>query len=361
MENDNKKMVIEPILRSGLNYKVPSPQNYHSRLFIKHKVDMLGGVLSPLSPPPIIFSDGIGWKQVEEDYGHPELQFNRNFDTYSCVIFAIAKALCLWFFKTYGQSITISEMYNAFYAGVRQGIGTTIEAGMESFRKWGWGEDLDYPFLPTTTEAQYFSQPSVQIQIKFKGKLTVWNFHWEVIPNTLPAIFEYYKRVPVVLTGFAWASYYGTGVYYDYNQAPNHTFVGLEPKDGANLANSSNLISDTYQKNNEYVDNSQINVDALLKELSHNYNYGSAHICWLTPVIRDNLISKFINMTTQLVRDIRGGFHLIKNGCRQKLTSWWGLLAFIGELLQVKTISDDELNKNKDVANTPEHFFPENN
>lgn len=271
-----KKIIIEELKNTGLIVAPPSFENYHSKLFGAVGEDFVG-VLSPVEPP-VIFPDGKGWLQVWKNYDIQEVQFNPKFDTYSCVVYSIAKALCLYLFKVYGIKCTISEMYNAFYAGVKSGRGTTIEAGMESFRNFGWVEDKDYPFTADTTETQFRAKPPLTIQIRAKGKLTEWEVHWNVIPARLDAIAKAYRRTPVVLTGFAWASYYGEGVYYDYNNTANHAFLGLEIKD-----NGNNLISDTYPKDFQYVDDSQINAGDLIKELDKSFHYGSAHTVWITP------------------------------------------------------------------------------
>lgn len=339
---EEKKIIIEPLKNTGFEPAEPSPENYRSRLFIKHGADMLGGVLTPLPKAPIIFPDSKGWLKVAEDYGHPELQFNKIFDTYSCVIFGIAKACCYYLFKVYGITITISEMYNAFFAGVKQGQGTTVEKGMESFRKHGWGEDKDYPFTPDTTPEQFFAHPPASICLKFEGVLTEWDFNWEIIPNILPAIVEAYKRYPVVLSGFAWASYLGDGVYYDYNNQPNHVFIGLERKD-----NGNNLIGDNYPKDGQYIDNSQINVGNLIKELDKSYKYGSAHVVWLTKK-KFNLILKLKSMFEKIVRDIHGALWFVKEGKKQKITDYLSLAGALVDEIGAKTLSDTDLAKLSD-------------
>lgn len=272
----DKKIIIEELKHSGLIIEPPHFENYHSKLFGAVGEEFIG-TISPVEPP-VIFESGKGWLKVWNDYGISELQFNPNFDTFSCVIFSIAKALCLYLFKQYGLKVTVSEMYNAFYAGVVPNRGTTIEKGMESFRKHGWVSDKDYLFTADTTAAQFYAQPPKTITVMAEGKLTEWNFYWNVIPTTLEAIKKAYRRTPVVLTGFAWASYFGEGVYYDYNNPANHAFLGLEIKD-----NGNNLISDTYPKDFQYVKNSDIEAGALVKELDKSFHYGSAHTCWLTP------------------------------------------------------------------------------
>jgi len=346
--SSKKKIVVKQVINSGLILEPPAVEDYHAeKLFGAVRRDFVG-TSSPLKEPPIIFPDGIGWLQVAKDYGLPEIQFNRKFDTSSCTVFSIAKALCYYLFKVYGIRTTVSEMYNAWYARVKPRRGTTIRRGMESFRKHGWVKDKYYPFTAKTTLEEYFREPPKKIQILAHKKLTEWNFHWEVIPKHLPAIFEAYKRTPVVLTGFAWASYYGEGIYYDYDNPPNHAFLGLQPSPRGN-----NLVDDTYPKNFKYISPEALTRDELIKELHKSYKYGSAHRCWLTPTeeTRKTLLNFIINMFKKISRDIHGGFWFLKkvNGKvhKQKITDWVGMLgAIIDEVgVEKNNLTDEELAK----------------
>lgn len=324
---DNKRIIIHEVKNSGLIHEDPPVENYRAVVGgISHHII---GATSPLTPPPILFKDSIGWQKVWLDYGMPEIQFNKLFDTYCCVIYTIAKAICLYIYKAYGIKITISEMYNAFYAGVIPNQGTTIYKGMESFRNHGWVSDEKYPFDVDMSVAEFFKAPPKEIIIEAEGVLTKWNFHWEVLANNLQVIFKAYQRTPVVLTGFAWASYYGTGVYYDYNNAANHAFLGLEP-----LTNGNNLISDTYPKDFKYQDKSELDSDELLKELDKSFKYGSAHRCWVTPADNNtSLLIKIINMLKKFGRDVHGGLWFLKDGKKQKITDYLSLAgALIDEL-----------------------------
>ena len=344
-----KKIIIIPVKSSVINEDV-RPENYSTDLTI-------GGVASPLTPPSIIFSDGHGHLKYQ---GKPEMQFNRKFDTFSCVIFTIAKAICYNLKERYNIDTDISEMFNAFYAGVINGRGTTINNGMESFRKHGWVKDSDYPFTAETTLRQFQAQPPISIVNKATGQLTKWKFNWEAIGKDHNSIIDAMKRTVVVLTGFAWASYYGEGVYYDYNNPANHAFLGVDYK-----ANGNIIVDDSYPRDNRFDDDST--PDEFIKELDKSFNFGSAHRVWLTPIVdtKESLLTKFKNMAMRFVRDIRGGFHIIKDLKRQKITSWWGILALLGEILRPEQISDENLLKYQDVADAkdengkPLHFFPE--
>lgn len=276
-----KKIIEIPVKNTGLIVEDPKPENYRATALFGAVGEKVVGTASPLAEPPIIFPGGKGWLLTAKNYGICEKQFNDNFDTFSCVIYTIAKATCYYLFQAYGIKITISEMYNAFFAGVVPNRGTTIEKGMESFRKNGWVSDEDYPFTPETTIQQFFRKPPKSIILKANGVLTEWEFHWEVLPKNLKAIFEAYKRTPVVLTGFAWASYYGEGVFYDNGNPANHAFLGLEAKEmPVPDIISNNIIDDTYPRDRN--DNDLIK-DDMLKELHSSFRYGSAHRVWLTP------------------------------------------------------------------------------
>lgn len=283
--------------------------------------------------------------EVEDDNSYI---IDGNIVVHNCVIYSIAKALCYYLFKVYGIRTTVSEMYNAWYARVKPRYGTTIRRGMESFRKHGWVKDKYYPFTAKTTLEEYFREPPKKIQILAHKKLTEWNFHWEVIPKHLSAIFEAYKRTPVVLTGFAWASYYGEGIYYDYDNPPNHAFLGLQPSPRGN-----NLVDDTYPKNFKYISPEALTRDELIKELHKSYKYGSAHRCWLTPTeeTKKTLLNFIINMFKKISRDIHGGFWFLKkvNGKvhKQKITDWVGMLgAIIDEVgVEKNNLTDEELAK----------------
>ena len=294
-----KKITIN-IPNTGLIVEEPKPENYHATDLFGFVGEPMGGISSLLTPPPDIFPSGKGWLKVALDYGISEKQFNNNFDTFSCVIYTIAKATCYYLFKVYNVKITISEMYNAFYAEVVQNRGTTIEKGMESFRKHGWIADEKYPFTPDMTAEEFFREPPKSIQLEAEGVLTEWDFHWEVLPRTLPAIFEAYKKTPVVLIGFAWVSYYGEGVFFDDGNKANHAFLGLEPK-----SNGNNLIDDTYPRVRG--DNDLVK-DDMLKELHNSFKYGGAWRCWVTPK-KDSLITKIFDMLKGLI-----WFHPDKGG-----------------------------------------------
>jgi len=324
-----KKKIINEVKNSGLQLVDPTEKEYHGKAFIGSRKLMLGRI-SPLEEPPIFFKNSIGWKQVALNYGLPEIQYNRKFDTYTCVVYSTAKAIVYYLYHAYGIKTTISEMFNAFYAGVIPNHGTTIAKGMESFRNYGWVKDKEYPFTMETTAKQFFLKPPQKIKILAAGKLLEWNFYWEVLPPDLLTIIKHYRKTPVVLTGFAWLSYYGdSGVYYDDGNRANHAFLGLEAID------KNNLIDDTYPNNtNDYSPDKK----DMFKELHNSFRYGSAHRCWVTPTkeTHNYLITFIKNMFTKISRDTHGGFWFIKDGKKQKITNFASMLGAIIDEVGVK-------------------------
>jgi len=331
--------ITHEVKNSGFIHEEPPVEDYKA---------VLGGISkSPLKEPPTIFKDGIGWKEVWAEYDVAELQFNRKFDTYSCVVYGIAKATCLYLYEVYDINITISEMYNAFFADVVQNKGTTVSKGFKSFRKHGWISDKKYSFNYETTAKEFFRKPPKEICIKAEGSLLKFDFHYEVLENNLETIFEAYKKTPVVLSGFAWIGS-DLGVYFDNGNTPNHVFLGLEP-----LINGNNLISDTYTKNFKYKNESELRSEDLLKELDKSFKYGSAHRCWVTlKKEKKSLLNKTIDMLKKIGRDIRGGLYFIKDGKKQKIENGFqGFAALVEELgidPKNNNVSDEKLAKLKD-------------
>ena len=158
----------------------------------------------------------------------------------------------------------------------------------------------------------------------------------------------------MVLTGFAWVSYYGEGVYYDNNNSANHLFLGLEPTEKGN-----NLIDDSYPKNFKYVDKADLHREDLFKELHKSFHYGSAHRCWVTPA-NNSIINKIMDF---FVRLKTGAIYWGKSGTNkiQKITKENAGLAAITHIMRSKesnskNISDEEL---KDYEVTEEFFGSE--
>lgn len=316
-------LIIKRVTNSGVIVEDPEPEDY------------LGGISSPLIPPSIIFKDGHGHLKYQ---GRPEMQFNRNFDTFSCVLFTIAKGLCYYLKERYKISITISEMYNAFFAGVVNGKGTSVRSGMESFRKWGWVEDSVYPLTPETTLKQFQQMPSQIIIKQGKDKLTKWNFHWEVLEKDHDSIINNLQRTVVLLVGFAWA--YKDGIYYTTGDPANHMFTGVDYKDNKNI-----IVDDSYPRDNRYDNDST--PDEFIKELDASYKFSGAYRCWLTPVNtppKNFSLTNIINsMFSKIVRSTTGGLFFVKDGKKQKIDDYLALAGAIIDEVGCETINEEKL------------------
>lgn len=334
----DKKIISKPVKNSGFIYAPEQPEDW-----------ILG--VNSLIEPPIIFSDGHGWHEFR---AKSEMQFNKLFDSYSCVLFATAKCLVVYLKKVYEIDTTVSEMFNAFYAGVVQGRGTTVRQALESFRQYGWVEDKDYPFTANTTAKQFFSRPPIAIQIKAKGKLTEWEVHWEQLDfsGDVPhdKIIEALKRTPIICSGFAWASYYGDGIYKDYNNPANHCFP---VDDWADNPNYDLIAYDSYPQDFQYDENSE---DAEFeKKLAKDFRIWSSHRIWLEPIDKKklNLILKLKNMFEKICRDVHGGLWFVKptekDGIKftgkQKIEDWLSFAGAIIDEIGCKTLTDKELEK----------------
>jgi len=338
-------MANKPVKNSGLIYEEDDPKDY------------ILGSTSPLKSPPIIFPDGHGWHN-ETIRAKSEMQFNNHFDSYSCVIFTIAKGLVAYLKKVYGVTTTVSEMFNAIVGGVVPNRGTTIRKGLEGFRNYGWVEDKDYPFTIETTLKQFFQKPSIEIYDKAKQKLTKWKIHWEGLETSgnvsHAKIIEELKRSIVIATGYAWSSY--KGIYYDYNQRANHAFPiddWIEDNEHADL-----LAYDSYPQDNQFDENSSD--DEFVKKLGKTYRVWSAHRIWLTPV-NNSLINKIMDF---FVRLKNGAIFWGKRDTNkiQKITKENAGLAAITHIMRqegVNTINiDDEALKNYVIT---DEFFGSDN
>lgn len=328
----DRTLIINELKNTGLDTSLPviEPKDYQ-------RGEVTIGRATPLGASVELFKDGHGWL----DYAPKgEMQFNRNFDSFSCVIFSIAKALVYYLKVRYNIEVTISEMYNAYFAEVVPGRGTSIRKGLESFRNWGWVDDSDYPFIAKTTQAEYFKKPPQYLIIKGKEQLKVWKINWEAIPTTNAAIIDALKRTPVVLTGFAWASYYGEGVYYDNGNPANHAFLGVDYYPNGNI-----IVDDSYPRDFSFDENSP--KDEFIKQLDKYFKYGSAHTVWLEKVSNVSLLDKIMRMFNKISRDAHGGFHFIKDNKRQAIDNWQAAFAAIIDEVGVKNnnLTDEQLAK----------------
>lgn len=238
---------------------------------------------------------------------HPDMQFNNNFDSFSCVIFSIARALVCEL-RSIGINITISEMFNAVMAGVQPGVGTSVRSGMESFRKNGFVQDIDYPFTASTTKEQYFSYPPKKIIELAKSNSLKFSINWEAlttdsnVPHSL--VLEELNHTPVVLSGRAWIRNSNTGLYVDEGQSANHCFLGIR--------NNNGLIrcGDSYPFDWQYDNNSD--PSEFLKDLDPSFRIWSAHRVVIKPINEQaTLLFKIKNMFKKIYRDVHGGLWFV--------------------------------------------------
>jgi hypothetical protein len=354
---EEPKIILRPVSNSGLinepeDQPIPAKDYRANDVLVEevpgHVVEdknekPMGGVITPLVPPTVIFSDGHGHLNYQ---GAETMQFNRNFDTYSCVIWAIAKALCYFLKERYNLDVTVSEMYNAFFAGVHQNQGTTIHNGMESFRLWGWTSDSNYPFTENTTLQQYQQRPPDIVIKDALGQLTKWKFNWEVLPNDHTSIINALQRTVVVATGFSWASYLGQeGVYYDYNYPANHCFIIVDYSDDKSLK-----VDDSYPLDNSFdTDSSK---QEFLKTLAPIYHLASAHRVFLTPILplpnNGSLINKISNMFIRIARSVKGAFFFIKDNKKASIDTWQKAFGAIVDEVGIdpknNNLTDEKLN-----------------
>ena len=349
---DGRKVLIRERKDTGFVFEPEAPKDYVRKTSFNPDAPL--GRMSAAPAMPVIFKDGHGWNDIINQF-KPEMQFNSKFDSFSCTIFSSAKALCAYLLKVYGIKITISEMFNAFYAGVVSGRGTSVRQALESFRTKGWVEDKDYPFTAETTQQQYFSRPPMTIELKAKGVLTKWNVYWEAVgySGNVPhsQIITSLQKAPVLCSGFAWASYYGEGVYYDYNNPANHLFC---VSDWFNNPEYDLLANDSYPQDNQYDEDSA--PEEFEKKLAKSFRIWSAHRIWLMPVKKDlSLILNLKNMLTTVIRDLRGGFWFIKDKKRQKINKYsLDIMTVLSREAGIKTVNDKELNNYQETT----EFYP---
>jgi hypothetical protein len=317
---------------------------------------ILGGV-SPLQNK-VIFSDGHGWPKFRTP---PEMQFNTKFDSFSCVVFACLKALCMYIYCVYGILLNLDEMFTAVMARVQPGVGTSVRNVLECIRKSGVVEQalaakLRYPFDANTTEAMYFnSQPYSLIKEALKF-LNVWKMNWEALTTSdnVPHAFigSALQFSPVISTGFAWIKNSVTGLYVDEGRQANHCWIADD------YAGSKIIANDTYPSDNQYDTNSTI--DEFIKELDPSYRIFSAHKITAEPIlptnVKNSLLNKLTDMLSNLVRDIHGGFHFIKNGKREKLPDYLSpMMTVLSVNFGIQQAKDDaEIQKYQETT----EFFP---
>ena len=154
------------------------------------------------------------------------------------------------------------------------------------------------------------------------------------------------RKAPVIGSGFAWSSYYGEGVFYDYNNRANHAFLIDDFEDGK--PDHDLLAYDTYPFDKKWDENSPD--EEFVKKLAKSYRVWSAHQIFLTPIntnINHSLISKLKSMFNKISRDSHGGLWFIKDGKKQKIENWLHFAGAVVDEIGVKNnnISDEKLSK----------------
>lgn len=336
-----KKEIIKnmPVRNSGLIFEEPKPEDY------------VLGYTSPLQNK-VIFKDGHGWL----DFQRPEeRQFNRNFDSFSCVTFSCLKALSYYFKVVYNLDMNFSERFTASMSGTIPGRGNSVRNVLESIRKQGFVLESDYPSMADNmTEAEWFKYPPKSVRDKALANLKKWKITWEVlstnsdVPHDL--VNNALQYAVAIVTGYAWASYFGhpddVGIYKDYNYQANHCFLVI---DWQHPTDWDELADDSYPQDNRYDD--MIVDKEFLKKLSPDYRIWSAHAITVTPLVEQNtsLINKLKSMFTKIVRDIHGGLWFVKNDSKQKIEDWLSFAGAVIDEVGCKTVDDNYLSNLKDI------------
>lgn len=331
--------------------------------FIHSEKDwFLGSVLDH----QVVFPDGHGVLQFQPQ---PRPQFNRNFDSFSCVVFGIAKSLCYSLKRKYNIDVDISEMFSAVMAKVTPGRGTTIRLGMEAFRLDGFLYEHEMPFTDKTTQDEWFSQKPMTLVIKardrVRGENAEFEINWESIcdstniPHELIADALKYGN-PIVVTGYAWASFYGArdgeiGVYKDYGYNANHCFLVADHNiDGKDSHVWDLLADDSYPQDFQY--DGDYPKQEFLKKLAPDYRIWSAHRIHIKKIgatDKTSLITKIKNMFSKIKRDTKGGLWFVKKASKdgtdfmgkQKLEGWLDFAGAVIDEIGCETVKDAELRK----------------
>lgn len=279
-----------------------------------------------------------------------EFQMNKNFDSYSCVTFGNLKAITALLKKVYNVDEDYSERFIAVLSNTVPGQGNSVRNVLEAIRKYGLVLEKDFPSITENmTEPEYFDRDNITEDILKKGRewLAKWEFNWETIYPSNDNIRKALKYSPVVTIGYAWAQ--SDGIYYDYGKSANHCFV-IEKIDDSGYK----YVMDTYPSDFVYDNNSERT--EFIKKLSINFNLPSAHRISIKKKVNDlPIIIKFKNMAVQFVKDVHNAYYVLKDNKKQKITSWWGLLVVMAELLKPKQLSDSELGRYEDTTK----FFPD--
>lgn len=298
---EEKEIINNPVKHSGL---IVEPVNGE---------DYIVGAYSPLvGSYEIIMPQGHGWLNLQRP---EERQFNYNFDSYSCVSFASLKALSYYFKAKLGIDYNFSERFTSKMSGTIPGTGNSVRNVLESIRKQGFLFEPEYPFAQDLTQAQFFAPIRGTLTILAEGRLQRWKINWESLSTVQDVDHEQIKAMlaysPIIVTGYAWASYLGEGVYKDYKNQANHCFLIADYDN--NQADWDLLADDSYpQDTGDGIDQPQ----EFLKKLSKDYRIWSAHRIVVeeieTPQTDLTLLNKIKMAFKKLARDCHGGLWFIK-------------------------------------------------
>lgn len=271
------------------DFKIPPNNLKNSGLILEpyREADhVVGGVtvggLQILKPEPmIVFPNGHGWHGVVTK-NEGEVQKNIHFDSFSCTCYGAAKALCKYLKYVYNDDIDILEAFLAVMAGVVPGKGAPARAPLEVLHGKGWLTEDELPsrrLTPSTTQSQFFAQFSTKQIAQAKKKLEKYDIWFDVIENSSNVshakIIENLKYTPVIVIGYAWASYYGNeGVFYDYNYTPNHLFIIDEHKEKDPLVDL--MANDSYRFDWGIDKPDHTDLEDFVKPLAKGYKIGGA-------------------------------------------------------------------------------------
>lgn len=290
-----------------------------------HKADGLtvGGLSITKSYPPSISKDLHQFENVISGESG-EAQSNRYIDTFSCVLYAILKAISTYAKKMgYPGLWDFSESYQAVLAGVKPGVGTSVRAGMESVRIWKCLEEQYRKFTKETTQSEFFAAVTfIQKELARNGILKDFDFHWDVIDDSSNVphwkIIKNFEFTVAVLTGRAWIFNNEKGVYVDEREQANHCFLGVGYNEDHKYGDI--IVDDSYRFNWNEDKEDHKDLNEFKKLLSKDFRIWSAHRCWLTPKDKTkiSLITKLKNM---ILKTIKMNFFVNKDLPADKLNA----------------------------------------
>lgn len=177
---------------TGLKFDVPDSKHW---------------VLGAQAVPPIINATG-DWRP----YIFETQQQNYGWETNACVIFTTLHCIELIIYQKYGIKEQYSKRFLA--ALVDTSIdGTTPQIAAETLRKSGIVHEMDWPFLPTTTQPEFFQKLSQAVLDLAKEFLAKYEFNHWFVPVDPEYIGAALKSSPLLLSVSAWFQD-DKGLYY---------------------------------------------------------------------------------------------------------------------------------------------------